>query len=121
MRLKSDFEIVFSVIICFNVFGSLILSLNSRLLKSKVGFLQYLCFLGYCNFTFCVSSLLNLVLGFFPVFLLLLIDIGAYAWAFLIMWRFLRIISEEQKLWLNAFPCFLFFSFLAVFQLISLA
>jgi hypothetical protein len=112
MKGTRGIEKIFSMLICINIGGSFILAINSRLLKSKISFFQYLSYLGYCNFTLCISAAIKCVWVFAPKVLLIVIDFVLLFWTMIIMARFLRVISEPQKYWLNFFPTALYFLFL---------
>lgn len=66
-------------------------------------------YFGYCNAILCLDAAVNLFLAFLPAFILIGADLAFLCWSILVMARFLQVISEPDKYWLNLFPAILYF------------
>ena len=74
---KGDSEMIFSSVIIFLIFGTLILTLNAQLLRSNITFFQGISIIGYSLFPITVASMINLILFFIPDFLQFFIALAA--------------------------------------------
>ena len=69
--------IVFIMIFTIVWIGGLIVSLNSQFLGVNLSIFQCICILGYCMLAIVLASIVNLLLGFLPTFVHIIISLLA--------------------------------------------
>jgi len=98
--------------------GSLVVTLNAKLLGGKVSFLQSVCVLGYCIFPLCVAAFISLFISI--LWIRAPICIVAFAWSIYAAINFLGGTRLEQdRAVLAVFPLFLFYFILGWMTLLS--
>jgi len=115
---KSQSLGVFTGVIAIVSLGSVVVTLNTKLLGGRVSLFQTLCVLGYCIFPLVIS-------GFISVFIRILwvrapISLAAWAWS---VWASMNFLDgskiEQQRVLLAVYPIFLFYFILAWMLLIQ--
>ncbi|KAH9807743.1 Yip1 domain-containing protein [Melampsora americana] len=98
--------------------GSLVVTLNARLLGGKVSFLQSLCVLGYCLFPLFIAALVALFIRWLPIRVLL--SVLGWAWS---VWAAMNFFGgtrlEEGRALLAVYPLGLFYAALAWITMLS--
>lgn len=85
---------VFSMVISLVCVGSVVVTINAKLLGGRVSFFQSLCVLGYCLFPLLVASLVSFVLH--NLFVRIPVSIAAWAWS---VWGEFKKILPSRRLW----------------------
>ncbi|KAG0149314.1 hypothetical protein CROQUDRAFT_653890 [Cronartium quercuum f. sp. fusiforme G11] len=98
--------------------GSLVVTLNARLLGGRVSFLQSLCVLGYCLFPLCIAAFVALFIRWLPIRVLL--SVCGWAWS---VWAAMNFFGgtrlEENRALLAVYPLGLFYAALAWITMLS--
>ena len=118
-------------IMIFNIvwIGGLIVSLNSQFLGVNLSIFQCICILGYCMIAIVLASIVNLLLGFLPSFVHVIISLAAccysiYGKLFINIIIIIYVIgafifvgqcAPQNKKLLVSYPIALFYLFLAWF------
>ncbi|KAF8322488.1 Yip1-domain-containing protein [Clavulina sp. PMI_390] len=109
---------VFTGVVVIVSLGSLVVTLNAKLLGGRVSFFQSLCVLGYCIFPLVLAALVAMFVRI--LWVRAPVAIGAWAWA---MWAAMNFFDgtkiEEQRVLLAVYPIFLFYFILAWMILIQ--
>ncbi|GAA99422.1 uncharacterized protein L969DRAFT_16728 [Mixia osmundae IAM 14324] len=98
--------------------GSVVVTLNAKLLGGKVSFFQSLCVLGYCIFPLVISAFVTLFVRL--LWVRIPVCLAGFAWAVFAAVNFLggtRL--EDSRAVLAVYPCFLLFSVLAWIIMLS--
>lgn len=99
---------VFSLVISLVTIGSVIVTVNAKLLGGRVSFFQSLCVLGYCLFPLLLASIVALVLH--NLFIRVPVSLAAWAWC---VWASMNFLGgtrlAEDKAFLAVYPLFLFY------------
>lgn len=102
-------SIIFAAVFVFVWVGVLVVTLNAKLLGSKLMFLQTYCAMGYCLAPMCVSALICWVVPWFFVNMVVCILTWAWScWAALRLFR--KTVSEDREV-LAVYPVALFYFF----------
>ena len=117
-------------IMIFNIvwIGGLIVSLNSQFLGVNLSIFQCICILGYCMLAIVLASIVNLLLGFLPAYIHLIISLAACFYSiygklfnnnhiiYIIgAYTFVGQYTPQNKKLLVSYPIALFYLFLAWF------
>lgn len=109
---------VFTGVVVIVSVGSLVVTLNAKLLGGRVSFFQSLCVLGYCIFPLVVAALLSTF--FHKLFIRGPVTLAAWAWS---VWAAMNFFDgtniEQQRVLLAVYPLFLFYFILAWMILIQ--
>jgi len=106
------FTEVFSLIF----FGSVVVTMNIKLLGGAISFFQAMCVLGYCLLAPSAAAIMIKLVGLllpagssFGLFIRLLISTGGFGWATYASMSFLSGAQSEKRKILVAYPVFLFY------------
>jgi len=109
---------VFTSVVVIVSLGSLIVTLNAKLLGGHVSFFQSLCVLGYCVFPLVAAALVAMF--FHPLYIRGPVAVAAWAWC---VWAAMNFFDgtqiEAQRVMLAVYPLFLFYFVLAWMILIQ--
>jgi len=109
---------VFTGVISIVSFGSVIVTLNAKLLGGRVSLLQTLCVLGYCIFPLVISALISTFIRI--LWVRAPISLAAWAWS---VWASINFLDgskiDQQRVLLAVYPIFLFYFILAWMILIQ--
>ncbi|KAG8954429.1 hypothetical protein FRC04_011756 [Tulasnella sp. 424] len=109
---------VFTGVVVIVSVGSLVVTLNAKLLGGRVSFFQSLCVLGYCIFPLVVAALISTF--FHKLFIRGPVTVAAWAWS---VWAAMNFFDgtniEQQRVLLAVYPLFLFYFILAWMILIQ--
>ncbi|KAG9051546.1 hypothetical protein FS837_004056 [Tulasnella sp. UAMH 9824] len=109
---------VFTGVVVIVSVGSLVVTLNAKLLGGRVSFFQSLCVLGYCIFPLVVAALISTF--FHKLFIRGPVTLAAWAWS---VWAAMNFFDgtniEQQRVLLAVYPLFLFYFILAWMILIQ--
>jgi len=109
---------VFTGVVVIVSVGSLIVTLNAKLLGGRVSFFQSLCVLGYCIFPLVLAAVMAAFVR--VLWIRAPVAIGAWAWS---VWAAMNFFDgtkiEEQRVLLAVYPIFLFYFILAWMILIQ--
>jgi len=98
--------------------GSLVVTLNAKLLGGRVSFFQSLCVLGYCIFPLVIAALFSTF--FHKLYVRGPVTVAAWAWC---VWAAMNFLDgtkiEQQRVLLAVYPLFLFYFILAWMILIQ--
>ncbi|CAH7689233.1 Yip1 domain-containing protein [Phakopsora pachyrhizi] len=98
--------------------GSVVVTLNARLLGGKVSLLQSLCVLGYCLFPLFVAALIALFIRWLPIRVIL--SVGGWGWS---VWAAMNFFGgtrlEDGRALLAVYPLGLFYAVLAWITMLS--
>lgn len=98
--------------------GSIVVTLNSRLLGGKVSLFQSLCVLGYCLFPLFVAALVALFIRWLPIRVVL--SVCGWAWS---VWAAMNFFGgtrlEDGRAFLAVYPLGLFYAALAWITMLS--
>lgn len=101
--------VVFSAVFIFVWLGGLVVTVNAKLLGSKIMFFQTYCAMGYCLAPICIAALFCWVIPWF--FVNLVLSLLAWAWACWASLRFFRNTVSEDREVLVVYPVGLFYLF----------
>ncbi|RKP01473.1 hypothetical protein CXG81DRAFT_11955 [Caulochytrium protostelioides] len=108
---------VFTSVFAIVCLGSVVVSINSKLLGGRISFFQSVCVLGYCIFPLVAASLVSL---FVPsVLVRLIVTPIAFAWSTYASNNFLADTNLNRRKILAVYPIFLFYAVIAWMILIS--
>lgn len=113
-----DGAAVFTLLIMLVSLGSLVVTLNCRLLGYRIAILQTVCLLGYCLFPLAVLSLITAILPLFWI-LRLILTAAALGWSTVASVRILNDPALEERRLLAVYPIFLLY--LAISWMILIA
>ncbi|ORX38497.1 Yip1 domain-domain-containing protein [Kockovaella imperatae] len=103
---------VFSLVISLITIGSVVLTINCKLLGGKVSFFQSLCVLGYALAPILLASVISLLVH--NLFVRIPISLACWAWS---VWASMNFFNgtqlPETRIWLAVYPLCLFFFVLA--------
>jgi len=109
---------VFTGVVVIVSMGSLIVTLNAKLLGGRVSFFQSLCVLGYCIFPLVIAAVVSTFVRI--LWIRAPVAIGAWAWA---VWASINFLDgtkiEQQRIFLAVYPLLLFYFILAWMILIQ--
>ncbi|MBW0515805.1 hypothetical protein O181_055520 [Austropuccinia psidii MF-1] len=98
--------------------GSVVVTLNARLLGGKVSLFQSLCVLGYCLFPLFIAALVALFIRWLPIRILL--SIAGWTWS---VWAAMNFFGgtrlEDGRAFLAVYPLGLFYAALAWITMLS--
>ncbi|PFH31500.1 Yip1 domain-containing protein [Besnoitia besnoiti] len=106
-------RVAFSLVYVFVSLGASIVTVNAKLLGSKLSFFQSVCVLGYCLFPLDIAALLNIFVSRSFTFLKLLIAFTALRWSAGASVAFMAEMLPEEKRALGVFPVWLFYAGMA--------
>ncbi|KZT73010.1 Yip1-domain-containing protein [Daedalea quercina L-15889] len=103
---------IFTSVVCLMTSGSLVVTVQAKLLGGRVSFFQGLCVFGYCVAPLNIAALVSV---FVPlVYVRLPITFAAWAWC---IWASVNFLDgtklEKQRTMLAVYPLLLFYSILA--------
>lgn len=114
-RSGQSIEKMFSVIILFITFGILGVTLNSRLLRTPLTFLQGSSVIGYAMFPMNVSAVFLSLFYFLPKFLRIAVILIAVACSVKCGFETVKCIAPKEKVLLVTYPLALFYLGLGCF------
>ena len=112
---KESMERIFSTIIIYITFGAIVVTVNAKLLKTKLTLLQGGSLIGYSLFPMNISAVFSGVLRFMPVFLKVLVTIVAVLCSIKCGFEIVKCISSKDKIYLMTYPLVLFYLGLGCF------
>jgi len=103
---------IFTTVVCIMTSGSLVVTIQAKLLGGRVSFFQGLCVFGYCVAPLNIAALVSV---FVPlVYVRLPVTFAAWAWC---VWASVNFLDgtklEKQRTMLAVYPLLLFYSILA--------
>ncbi|KAI5454563.1 hypothetical protein NCC49_003458 [Naganishia albida] len=105
---------VFSMVISLVTVGSVIVTVNAKLLGGRVSFFQSLCVLGYCLFPLLGAAVISMFLH--NLLIRLPVSLAAWAWS---VWASMNFLGgtklEEDKKALAVYPLGLFYGVFCLF------
>jgi len=109
---------VFTGVVVIVSVGSLVVTLNAKLLGGRVSFFQSLCVLGYCIFPLVLAALVSTFVRI--LWIRAPVTLGAWAWC---VWASVNFLDgtkiEQQRVLLAVYPLLLFYFILAWMILIQ--
>ena len=109
---------VFSMVISLVTIGSVIVTVNAKLLGGRVSFFQSLCVLGYCLSPLLAASIVSFVLH--HLWIRRPVSLAAWGWC---VWASMNFLGgtkiQEDRSFLAVYPLFLFyfvFSWMIIIQ-----
>lgn len=112
---SSQTSAVFAAVFMSMWFGSVVVTVNAKLLGGTISFFQSICVLGYCVFPFCLSALMILLLEKTP-FGRVWIDIiwvaVGFVWATRASTVFIAQFIQKERRFLAVFPVFFYYTLL---------
>lgn len=93
------------------------LTLNARLLGSKVSLFQNVCVIGYCLFPLIVSSMF-MGIAMLPNIIKFFVNIACVVWSIKCSMKPISYFMSDDKKWLVVAPIILFFLFLDWFVIL---
>ncbi|CCM00112.1 uncharacterized protein FIBRA_02139 [Fibroporia radiculosa] len=103
---------IFSSVVCIMTFGSLVVTVQAKLLGGRVSFFQGLCAFGYCVAPLNVAALVAVFVHL--IYVRAPITLAAWAWCIWASRNFLEGTKlEKQRTMLAVYPLLLFYSILA--------
>ncbi|KEP60869.1 UNVERIFIED_CONTAM: Yip1 domain-containing protein [Hammondia hammondi] len=102
-------RIAFSLVYVFVSLGASVVTVNAKLLGSKISFFQSVCVLGYCLFPLDIAAFLNLFVPRSFTFLKLLVAFLALRWSAGASVAFMSEMIPEEKRTLGVYPIWLFY------------
>lgn len=122
MMLKgsSSYEALFGSVFFLIVFGSLLVTLNAKLIGLKFSGFFYVAVLGYCLTPMLIAALVNLLLGrFITRFGVLLVALACFAWCVRSASTFFYLTVDKSKPCMVMYPVILFYLFFAGFIILN--
>jgi len=109
---------IFTGVVVIVSVGSLVVTLNAKLLGGRVSFFQSLCVLGYCIFPLVIAAIVSTFVRILAV--RVPVVLGGWAWAVWASTNFLDGTKiESQRVLLAVYPILLFYFILAWMILIQ--
>lgn len=115
---ESQGSTVFSVVFLVVWVGGMAVTVNAKLLGSKISFFQTYCGMGYCLAPICIGAILCLALPFLIV--RILISIGVWVWSCWAALRFFQHTAPADRETLILYPVALFYLVFSWMILISI-
>ena len=112
---KESMERIFSTIIIYITLGSVVVTVNAKLLKTKLTLLQGGSLIGYSLFPMNISAVFSGVLRFMPSFLKVLVTIVAVLCSIKCGFEIIKCVSHKEKIYLMTYPLVLFYLGLGCF------
>lgn len=106
-------RVAFALVYVFVSLGASVVTVNAKLLGSKISFFQSVCVLGYCLFPLDIAAFLNLFVSRSFTFLKLLIAFLALRWSAGASVAFMSELIPEEKRALGVYPVWLFYAGMA--------
>jgi len=112
---SSQTSAVFAAVFMSMWIGSVVVTVNAKLLGGTISFFQSVCVLGYCVFPFCLSALVILLLSNTPLGKVWLdvvwVAIG-FVWATRASTVFIAQFIQKERRFLAVFPVFFYYTLL---------
>ncbi|KAI0925808.1 hypothetical protein AcW1_008141 [Taiwanofungus camphoratus] len=103
---------LFTIVVCIMTFGSLVVTIQAKLLGGRVSFFQGLCVFGYCAGPLTVAALVAAFVRL--IYVRAPVTVAAWAWC---LWASVNFLDgtklEKQRVMLAVYPLVLFYSILA--------
>ena len=113
---KKEADVIFATIFVLIWSGASIITVNTKLLGSKISFFQSISLIGYCVFPIAMASLVLALTGnIIPSFFRAGLVMGSMIWGIASSLAYLTNSIPPEKLILAIYPICLFYGFLSWF------
>ena len=94
--------------------GGVLLYLNANFLGVKTSIFQMYCLLGYCLFPLNISAIILTIFSFNDIIRLIIVMI-TLVWSIYSSCDYLKIIANQEQIYLVLYPCILFYLYISWF------
>jgi len=94
--------------------GGVLLYLNANFLGVKTSIFQMFCLLGYCLFPLNISAIILTIFSFNDIIRLIIVMI-TLVWSIYSSSDYLKIIANQEQIYLVLYPCILFYLYISWF------